>query len=297
MRIAYSDLDIRFSVDQMEFCVLNIIYERLSRRIPPHSHGPGCYEIHYIDSGYGKSIINGVVYTISPNTIYVTGPGVEHSQISDTQNPMCEYCIYMRLLKKGGKRLSHPSRSILAAFLETYFWIGQDTENLGTLFQSIFQEFSQQRDGYILQIQSLLQQIPVTLARCYAQGKPSSNHFLPSDLHNSNTVIIEEFFLYEYQNCTLDALAEKLRLSNRQTERLLQKQYGMTFTEKRTQARLAAASVLLQETSLSITEIAQETGFSSGEYFTNTFRKHYGVSPRAYRKRSNTPLSQNASTP
>lgn len=292
MKIAYSDLDIRFSVDHIDFCVLNIIYEQLNRRIPTHSHGPGCYEIHYIDSGYGKSIINGIVYPLSPNMVYITGPGVEHSQISDTQNPMCEYCIYMRFLKKGNKQLSEPKFSILDTFLETYFWIGQDTENLCALFQNIFQEFSQQRDGYILQIQSLLQQIPIMLARCYTQRKASSSHFLPSNLHNSHTVIIEEFFLYEYQNCTLDSLAQKLRLSRRQTERLLQKQYGMTFTQKRMQARIAAASVLLLETSLSITEIALETGFSSVEYFANTFRKHYGISPREYRKHNNTLLSE-----
>ena len=110
-------------------------------------------------------------------------------------------------------------------------------------------------------------------------------------------MIIEEFFLYEYQHCTLDSLAEKLRISRRQAERLLKKQYGMTFTQKRTQARIAAASVLLLETSLSVTEIAMQTGFSSVEYFTNTFRRHCGVCPRAYRKQAAPSPAREAAAP
>ena len=164
MKIAYSDLGIRFSVDQMEFCALNLIYEPLNRRIPPHSHGPGCYEIHYIDAGYGKSMIGGTTYAISPNTVYVTGPGVEHAQIPDDGDPMREFCLYMRFMKKDRKASSGPS--LVDAFLDTHFWIGQDTEHLGAVFQQIFREFDQKRDGYLLQIQSLLQQFPVQLARC-----------------------------------------------------------------------------------------------------------------------------------
>ena len=51
-------------------------------------------------------------------------------------------------------------------------------------------------------------------------------------------MIIEDYFLYEYQNLSLEELAVKLGLGTRQTERLLPKHYGKTFLQKKTEARI-----------------------------------------------------------
>ena len=48
--------------------------------------------------------------------------------------------------------------------------------------------------------------------------------------------------------------------------------------------RLERASELLAGTSLSVTQICHRVGFSSLSHFINTFRKHRGVSPLAYRQ-------------
>ncbi len=286
-RTSYSDLDIRFCVGETEFHALNIIYERLERNIPGHSHGPGCYEIHYIAAGHGRVILQGEAHPLSPGSLYVTGPGVEHAQLSDKNDPMCEYCVYLRVSGKNSRDSLDPT-SVAQRFLQNHLWLGQDSQALLPLFADLFQEFKEQRTGYMIQIQSLLQQLPVKLVRCYEQGKTSAHHFSPSNLMDSNTVIIEEYFLYEYQTCTLEGLAARLRLSPRQAERLLKQQYGMTFVEKRTQARMSAASVLLLETASSITDIATELGYSSVEHFANAFRRFYGISAREYRKHAKT---------
>lgn len=49
--------------------------------------------------------------------------------------------------------------------------------------------------------------------------------------------------------------------------------------------RLSAASALLVEGEMGITEIALATGFSSAAYFGKFFRQHTGLSPREFRKR------------
>lgn len=48
--------------------------------------------------------------------------------------------------------------------------------------------------------------------------------------------------------------------------------------------RLEQSAKLLLHTNDSIVDIAYTTGFSSASYFTETFRTHYGCTPRAYRK-------------
>ncbi len=54
----------------------------------------------------------------------------------------------------------------------------------------------------------------------------------------------------------------------------------MTFL---TEYRLKKAAELLTDSDLNITEIAYETGFSGASYFSESFRKTFGCSPREYR--------------
>ncbi len=60
----------------------------------------------------------------------------------------------------------------------------------------------------------------------------------------------------------------------------------MTFL---TEYRLKMAAELLHDTEMNVTEIAYETGFSGASYFSESFRKSFGCSPREYRseKRDN----------
>ena len=48
--------------------------------------------------------------------------------------------------------------------------------------------------------------------------------------------------------------------------------------------RLEAACQLLRDTDLSVSDIAGSTGFSSQSYFTQAFRKFYGITPVKYRQ-------------
>lgn len=59
---------------------------------------------------------------------------------------------------------------------------------------------------------------------------------------------------------------------------------GTGFREFLNHVRLNNASQLLRSTDLSIQEISQRCGFSSSNYFGDSFRAAYGKSPREYRK-------------
>lgn len=51
-----------------------------------------------------------------------------------------------------------------------------------------------------------------------------------------------------------------------------------------TSYRLERSADLLRNTNLTITEISMHAGFASQSYFTETFRKHSGITPSEYRK-------------
>lgn len=271
----------------MSFTVLNLVYERFLRSIPKHSHSKHSYEIHYISNGYGTAVIEGVSYPIVPNTLYVTGPSVEHEQFPTLSNPMEEYCINLKIRPN---HLYDNTSQIVTLFEKTVFWFGQDTEQIGLLMEQLFSEMQHQTLGYKLQVESLLSQCIIKMVRNYLAATPvhfqkKDSPFLPSNLFDQKYIIIEECFLYDYRDITLTKLSALLGLSTRQTERLLKEHYGKTFLQQRNDARMAAAVVLLVSTNQSITDISESLGYSTAEHFSNAFRRHYHMSPTNYRKK------------
>ncbi len=283
MRTLYNDMDIRFFLGGIQIRALNIVFERFTRTIPAHSHGNGCYEIHYIPAGYGKLRANGSFYDIVPNTLFVTGPHVEHAQTPAQQDPMQEYCIYLKF--------DHPSRGKSASptvesFLSVPFWFGRDGQDIHTLMLRLFAELRQRYTGYQEQVSLLLSQLVIYMVRNYEQRQISSTSFAPKNLTDAKSVIIEEYFLYEYQSLSLGALADRLKLSPRQTQRLLMESYGKSFQQKKAEARMSAAAILLSDPERSITSIAEVLGYSSGEHFSGAFKSYYHMCPRDYRRLS-----------
>ena len=147
----------------------------------------------------------------------------------------------------------------------------------------IFRELQERRTGCIFQVEALLRQLLVKLVRNYEKsGRPRAQDL--SAAADKTAVIIEEYFLYQYRNLSLEELAGKLGLGARQTERLLKRQYGKTFLQKKAEARMSAAAILLSDPSRSITSVAEDLGYSSIEHFSSAFRSYYHISPRQYRK-------------
>lgn len=110
--------------------------------------------------------------------------------------------------------------------------------------------------GYITQVETLLQQCIVKVVRNYENKKESRAHFSPSNLVDSKYLIVEECFLYDYETITLEKLSVRLGLSTRQTERFLKDYYGKTFSQKKSEAKMSMAKILLSDETLSISEVA-----------------------------------------
>lgn len=288
MKLQQYTSTLTFTIGYTTFHVSNMILERLQRSIPLHSHSKNSYELHYIASGYGQAVISQAPYSITPNTLFITGPFIEHQQIPNPADPMCEYCIYLKIetspqLKKT-VRPGQDDMVLAEVFTNTSFWFGQDTQDIHSLMKSLFSEMEHEYTGYLIEARSCLQQIITRIVRNYEYKKKAGTQPMPSDLLNNPYLVIEECFLYEYQTLTLDQLSSRLGLSSRQTERLLMAHYSKTFLQKKTESRMSAASILLNDRSKSITSVSQELGYSSIEHFSAAFKRFYGQSPSSYRK-------------
>lgn len=89
---------------------------------------------------------------------------------------------------------------------------------------------------------------------------------------------------YSDSRFTVEAFADKMRCSPRKLQRDLKAKTGRSPSRLIRVFRLERAKKLLEDSELTIKEIAHKVGFESPEYFSTTFRKDEGVSPSAYRK-------------
>ena len=279
-KISYQDTNIAFMMEGESVYVGNIVYECFHRSIPMHAHSDNSYEIHYISSGHGRVTVSGQEYDTGPGTLYITGPHVKHSMIPDPDDPLSEYCVYLKL--SAGIRNDKRAVSPIKIFRTMSIWYGKDRYGLNSLMKSLFSELKDKNIGYRAVVESILKQIIISCVRNYPVNKGDSD---PQGLRSGDNLylMIEEAFLYDYATLTLTSLASRLNLSTRQTQRLLMDHYGMNFQSKKTEAKMSAAALMLHSPDMTITGIADELGYSSVEHFSSAFKKYYNMSASKYR--------------
>jgi AraC family transcriptional regulator of arabinose operon len=84
---------------------------------------------------------------------------------------------------------------------------------------------------------------------------------------------------------TVEALARRCGLSRSRFAELFREQMGVSPLAFLENQRLRRARELLEHTSLNLAEISVQAGFASPFYFSLRFKKHFGASPRDYRRR------------
>ena len=85
---------------------------------------------------------------------------------------------------------------------------------------------------------------------------------------------------------TLDELAEIAGLSTHNLLKRFRASFGTTPAQYIINERVVRAQLLLQQSSLPITDVALATGFYSPSHFSTVFSKHVGITPTGYRRRS-----------
>lgn len=83
---------------------------------------------------------------------------------------------------------------------------------------------------------------------------------------------------------TLDELCSTVCVSRQHLCRLFRSVLGSRPMEYIAKRRIQAAKELLSHSSLSIEEIAEQTGFCSGSYFCKLFRRYEGITPTQFRR-------------
>ncbi|MBP3965870.1 helix-turn-helix domain-containing protein [Paenibacillus lignilyticus] len=110
------------------------------------------------------------------------------------------------------------------------------------------------------------------------QDKQSQTNALLAD-----TIIEIVFNQLADQNLSITYVADILRLSVAQTNKIFKEKTGLAFHEYVHEMRLEKAKKLLEIDDRSVNEIMLTVGFGNQSYFFRLFKRKYGVTPREYR--------------
>lgn len=112
----------------------------------------------------------------------------------------------------------------------------------------------------------------------------------PADKKNSPHVAAAVDWMQIHYNeaQSLDAMSKEIGVSFPHLSRLFYKEKGITPIQYLTQIRLEHAMQLLVNTNITIQKVAEECGFSSGNYFSKVYKKVLHATPEEYRRQHKT---------
>lgn len=87
-----------------------------------------------------------------------------------------------------------------------------------------------------------------------------------------------------FEEISVQSISQKFNVNPNYISQLFKKEKGVTFTEYLTELRINYACRLLSTTTVTVTEIAEKTGFSDYYYFTRVFKKVTGKTPSVFRE-------------
>lgn len=190
-------------------------------------------------------------------------------------------CLSLQELARGGELRS------LNSHLSDGPVILSDAVSYSNLLHRMVSEFDETRSDTYLGL--LLGQLLMEAARAL-----DSAHIHP----NNHVQRIKEYVQFNYPNIlNMEDIASSVSLSKNYMERVFKQQTGSTVWQYLTDVRMKAACRLLTETDMCIGEIDEHVGINSRQNFYLLFRKAYGISPAAYRKRFRLERNENGFNP
>ena len=273
-------------LDRIEFDDLYAEFRRVEGKSVDYYHWHQCLEVLYIEAGVGIVVVDNQQYTLRPGRIFIFPQGKLHKVTVESSRSN----IYKR-------NILHIDASVLTSYFNAFNEFRVVLENISATDSKAFvydlgqsQDYIRRMlDLYEVKYRSVSNKVEVmavlllnlfqlfsedAYVRTAATGKISSKIMR----------LIERDFR---TRLTLKDIAENLDISQSYASRVFRKETGGTIQEYLLIRRVKYACDLLENTKLSVAQIAELAGFNHATYFIRCFKELLGCAPLRYRNRQN----------
>lgn len=266
--------------------------------VPLHTHE--FMELVFIAKGKGYHEYKGKTSEILEGDVFVIEPELAHGyRVEDFEEPLIVYNLLFHpaLLSQELKAMTQFESFVDFFFLLPFLRRSTDIDyymrlisleklEVEMLIKRISEEFEGRGLGYQIRVKAQFIDLLVLLSRLYDRRE----HFQMDTAAADDRQVIENIRRFIETHCaqefSLHHISRFCGMSQSSFISKFKKYTGKTFVEFRNEKRIELAKKLLSSSSLSITDISMEVGYSSFSHFDKAFKKLTGSSPKDYRKSS-----------
>ena len=252
-----------------------------------HSH-EFC-ELLFVLGGSAVHVVDGYEYVVMPGDVFTILGDVSHGFKSMKEftfgNILYDQQEMLALTSELRKLAGFQSMFVLESYynLEHGYKYKLHLNSIQLnyikeLLNIMHDEYNGSRDGYKAVLRAYFQSLIAYVSRCYTEenNNNSKNLFRLAE----SIAYIENNYK---QSIKIVDLAKIAYMSTRHFTRIFYKYHYMTPGKYIIQLRFQNAVKLLQDSRLSITQVAIESGFSDISFFSRQFKKKTGFTPKDFR--------------
>ena len=234
------------------------------------AHRHEYFEIILYQKCQGKCIINGAIYPILDNCLFLLTPKdyhkIESLSTADAGSVIVSF---------SENFIDAELRAKLAFSSRVWY---SPSEEIVRSIEKLYDDY----DGKALnRKKKLFYTLNAILCDVleYSERIDDKNPYISPPIAKAITTILSDMS----QNYTMDALARLCGFSTPYFSTLFHKEMGKTFKAWLNDTRIEHAKSLLTESTLPILEICYECGYSTPSQFIKMFKRQEGTTPKQYR--------------
>ena len=232
-------------------------------------HWHNCYELDIVLSGTGQTICNGQSFPVKRRLVSFLSPmdlheyrechDLEMINIKFTEtNINDELLQHFTNIKSNVVYMDQKTFSIMLSLCELLDSLNSD-------------KFSKNYNSRLIEC------LIITFLKCCIS---EANHSLDSELIQKVVIYLNAHFRENPKMCDI---AQMFHLSDSYFCRLFKKCVGMSYKEYIKKLKLEYGYKLIQNTDLSMTDIAFNCGYDTQSHFNREFKNYFGAAPSFFR--------------
>lgn len=261
-----------------EYAVRNPIFHMT------YKHAHKFCEIYYLKQGKCTYLVNKKHYHLKAGDIFIAAPNHAHST-SYSGDEICERMIIFFNIEALENSIKQKYPQMINLFNRSCKIILEQKAKIH--IESLLEKILKENNGSMFYGDEMMRLYTTELiflllrhGTYYYESDIDKIHY-SEDIENALTYITDNYM----NTISINSVANYCNLSPTYFSKKFKIVVGKTFKEYLQCLRISKATQMLLTTDDSITKIALQCGFSSSNYFKDSFRKFSGVSPREYRKK------------
>lgn len=257
-------------------------------------------EIVYVCDGRGYHVYNGKTYTVTKGELYIINSGLAHCFYpTDEQNSEHLVVYNLSFLPEfiNGININLPLLTELtdimlykSLYAEEIIYTpdlklsGSMRPEIEQLYEKMYLEFTSKGVNYRDMLRLSLCELLLKIHRFYKLNQDTAENAGSVYRHQLIPDCIAYLKEHYAEKITVEELSDTFFLSRSYLSSLFKKATGYGVTEYLQHIRMEKACELLRTTSLPITLITEQVGYSDYRFFNKAFRKITGMTANEYRK-------------